>query len=132
MNHLKIINQLEQDALMSVETEKSSPVPTDKIRPFKNQVGGHTLFFKLENKICKKFIKNEFLFYSSLKEQELKNFVPKFYGKIDLKCSKLSQSLNCNTSPVQNTETSKSWNSSMIEKFKKEEPEKIDTVSFFI
>lgn len=117
---------------MSVETEKSSPLPTDKIKPFKNQVGGHTLFFRLETKICKKFIQNEFFFYSSLIDQDLKNFVPKFYGKIDVKTSKLCQYLNTTNSPVTKEETTKNWNFSIFEKFKKEDMERTNSVRLII
>eukprot|EP01080_Neovahlkampfia_damariscottae_P001053 gene1053-10572_t len=61
-------------------SETMSKVP----KPFKHQVGGHSVIFRYKKMICKMYTKAEYDFYLDFNTSQLQEFIPKFYGKLSL------------------------------------------------
>src|SRR5689334_2826790 len=99
---------------MSMETENPLPHDFDKLKPFKNQVGGHSLIFKSDDKVLKSASIHEFEFYSKMRDDQLAKFIPKFYGTVDLKSSVIVKMLK--KSPTCQ-DVLRPWSSKILERY---------------
>ena len=61
--------------------EKEGAVPLER---YGHQVGGHFLFFKFEDTICKPLIAREHFFYQTVPPL-LKRYLPAYHGKCCLR-----------------------------------------------
>ncbi|PPR02435.1 hypothetical protein CVT24_001984 [Panaeolus cyanescens] len=76
-------NSLSSDTTLEIVNFPHEPLPHIPLRPFRNQVGGHSSIYKFTKQaVCKPLVSRENLFYESVEREAppLLGFIPRYLG----------------------------------------------------